>query len=95
MFEGEHLDGRICQDFGSYDITSCGVNSQGNFYCSHYYHDENLPRRQTYHYINANGSTYFLNPDNSTLYENGKGMIRFDDGMGGGYIVRNGQRVPK
>ncbi|KAJ6019918.1 hypothetical protein N7522_000626 [Penicillium canescens] len=55
-----------------YNITSSGMNSQGNHYCSRDY-GSSVSNSNNYHYSNSNGSYYYSNPNGSTYYNNGQG----------------------
>ncbi|KAJ8473207.1 hypothetical protein ONZ51_g8012 [Trametes cubensis] len=56
-----------------YDVTSSGVNDQGNSYD----HRVSESGAHSYHYSNSDGSYYYQNSDGSTYYNNGDGFSTY------------------
>ncbi|KAF9078278.1 hypothetical protein BDP27DRAFT_1309344 [Rhodocollybia butyracea] len=65
-----------------YTITSSGINSQGNHYCTRDYGNG----YNAYCYFNHNGSYYYNNPDGSTYYNSGTGYSRYTSPSGQSYV---------
>ncbi|KAI0649002.1 hypothetical protein C8Q79DRAFT_948317 [Trametes meyenii] len=57
----------------SYDVTSRGVNDQGNSYD----HRVSESGQHSYHYSNNDGSYYYQNSDGSRYYNSGDGYSRY------------------
>ncbi|KAI0283688.1 hypothetical protein BGY98DRAFT_911326 [Russula aff. rugulosa BPL654] len=62
----------------SYQVTSSGVNSQGNSYD----HRVSESGDHSYHYSNNDGSYYYQNSDGSTYYNSGDGYARYTSSEG-------------